>query len=264
MLHNKLKITVGFIQKIKITILFIVVSILLLMVSCKKDEETLDSGKVSFFFNHKIGLQELEFDNLKYINASGHKYEIRTLKYFISNVTFFKSDGGKEVYNSPIYLDAKDSSTLKFDNIQIPTGVYHSIGFTFGISDSQNISGSLNTVKEVAMAWPEGEQGGGYHYMKLEGTYDSLGQSSVNKSYNIHTGPTMGVPYDFEVVLKNSAFTLSDKGLSFEIVMDVNEWFTNPENYNFSDHGQMIMMDMNAQMKLRANGSSVFSMLVID
>ena len=69
MLHNKLKITVGFIQKIKITILFIVVSILLLMVSCKKDEETLDSGKVSFFFNHKIGLQELEFDNLKYINA---------------------------------------------------------------------------------------------------------------------------------------------------------------------------------------------------
>lgn len=261
---DKLKITARLTQKLKITMILAVVFIHLLMVSCKKEQETLDTGKVSFIFNHKIGSQELEFDNLKYINASGHKYEIRTLKYFISNVTFFKSDGVKEVYNSPIYLDAKDSSTLKFDNIQIPTGVYHSIGFTFGISDSQNISGSLNTVKEVAMAWPDGEQGGGYHYMKLEGTYDSLGQSSVNKSYNIHTGPTMGVPFDFEVALKNSAFTLSRKGLSFEIVMDINEWFTNPENYDFSDHGHMIMMDVNAQMKLRANGSSVFSMLVID
>ncbi len=245
-------------------ILLLIVLTTLLMVSCKKGIETSTSGKVHFSFNHKVGSQVLEFNNLKYINPLGHKFEIRSLKYLISNITFSKSDGSREIFRKPIYLDAQDSSTLTLNDIEIPFGNYKSISFTFGINESQNISGYLNTVKEVSMAWPDGSQGGGYHYMKLEGKYDSLGIETANKSYNIHTGPTMGNHNSFDVLFDNSAFTISDKGLTFQIIMDINEWFTNPENYDFSEYGHMIMMNLNAQNKLRKNGTSVFSILVVD
>ena len=125
-----------------------------------------------------------------------------------------------------------------------------------------NVSDTLTTVEEVSMAWPDGNQGGGYHYMKLEGTYDSLGIDSISKNYNIHTGGIMGNPHDFNVTFNNSAFTINEDGLSFEIVMDINEWFTSPHDYDFADYGHMIMMDTTAQMQLKANGSSVFSIFV--
>ena len=95
--------------------------------------------------------------------------------------------------------------------------------------------------------------------MKLEGTYDSLGIDSRNKSYNVHTGGIMGYSHDFNVTFVNSASTINEDDLRLEIIMDINEWFVSPHNYDFDDYGPMIMMDMTAQMQLRANGSSVFS-----
>ena len=235
---------------------------LISLFSCKKDDENSQKGKVSLSFTHKIGLEELEFDTVKYTNAVGHNYEVRTLKYFISNITFSKSDGSKEVYKKPIYINGEDLSTLSYTNIEIPIGTYESIGITFGIDSNMNVPDTLTTVEEVSMAWPDGNQGGGYHYMKLEGTYDSLAIDSLNKNYNIHTGAIMGNPHNFNVIFNKSAFTINEDGLSFEIVMDINEWFTSPHNYDFADYGHMIMMDTTAQMQLRANGSSVFSISV--
>lgn len=232
------------------------------VISCKKDDGNPQRGKVNLSFSHKVGTEKLEFDTVKYTNAIGHHYEVRTLKYFLSNITFSKSDGTKEVYKKPIYINAEDQSTLSYSNVEIPIGIYESIGITFGIDSNMNVSDTLTTVEEVSMAWPDGVQGGGYHYMKLEGTYDSLGVDSINKSYNIHTGAIMGNPQDFNVTFENSAFTLNENGLSLEIVMDINQWFTNPYNYDFADYGHMIMMDTTAQMQIKANGSSVFSISV--
>ena len=175
---------------------------------------------------------------------------------------FSKTDGSKVVYEKPIYIDAETPSTLNYNNIRLPIGFYESIGITFGIDSLMNITDTLTTVEEASMAWPEGNQGGGYHYMKLEGTYDSLGVDSINRNYNIHTGPMMGNSFDVKVTFDNSAFTINEDGLNFEITMDINEWFTNPHNYDFADYGHMIMMDMTAQMQLKENGSSVFSILV--
>ena len=55
---------------------------------------------------------------------------------------------------------------------------------------------------------------------------------------------------------------MNEEGLSFEITMDINEWFTgylNDDNYDFCNDGQMIMMNAEAQKKLKENGNSVFS-----
>tara|TARA_B100001540_G_C15630701_1_gene562029 strand:+ start:66 stop:812 length:747 start_codon:yes stop_codon:yes gene_type:complete len=241
---------------------FFVVSVLILLVSCKKEQDSSKKGNVNLSFNHKVGTEKLEFNIIKYTTPAGHDYEIRTLKYFISNITFSKTDGSKVVYEKPIYIDAETPSTLNYNNIRLPIGFYESIGITFGIDSLMNITDTLTTVEEASMAWPEGNQGGGYHYMKLEGTYDSLGVDSINRNYNIHTGPIMGNSFDVKVTFDNSAFTINEDGLNFEITMDINEWFTNPHNYDFADYGHMIMMDMTAQMQLKENGPSVFSILV--
>ena len=166
----------------KSTTLLLVAISTIIMISCKKDDESSKTGNVNLKFNHKVGSEQLEFNKLKYTNYSGHNYEVRTLKYFISNITFTRSDGTNEVYKTPVYIDAEDPATLNYDNIEIPSGIYTSVGMTFGIDSNMNISDTLKTLEEVAMAWPDGSQGGGYHYMKLEGTYDSLGIDSVNKN----------------------------------------------------------------------------------
>lgn len=245
------------------------VAIATIITACKKDEETAKTdeetsktGQVNLTFNQKVGSEDLEFDTIKYTNAFGHDYEVRTLKYFLSNVTFMKSDGSKKVIEGPIYVNAEDASTLNYDGaINLPVGTYSSVSVTFGLDSNLNVTDTLTSVEETAMAWPE-MNGGGYHYMKLEGTYDSLGKAAVNKNYAIHTGGIMGNSHDFTVVFENSEFSINENGLNLELTMDINEWFTNPNDYDFSEHGHMIMMNMAAQMELRANGPSVLSISV--
>lgn len=230
--------------------------------SCKKEESN-KSGKVDISFNHKVGNQALTFDEKKYATTQGHLYEVRTLKYFVSNLTFTKSDGSIITVDQPIYVDAEDPTfTSKSNIVELDEGLYTSVALTFGIDSTANISNSLTTTEEANMAWPEGMMGGGYHYMKLEGTYDSLGVDTINNAFNVHTGGTMGGDYSFNVLFPNSAFTLDEDGINLEVTMDVSEWFVNPSNYDFATYGPAIMMNMMAQKELQANGNSVLSVSV--
>ena len=105
------------------------------------------------------------------------------------------------------------------------------------------------------MFWPNNPMmgSGGYHYMKLEGTYDT-----INQFYNCHTGPTMGSDYSFNVELPIDFNTNDTEGIMLNIILNVNNWFENPNNFVLSSNG--IMMNMVAQMQLKQNGQAdVFS-----
>lgn len=234
----------------------------LLNISCKKEESDNDHGHVNLSFNHIVGSQNLEFDTLKYVNVVGHKYEVQTLKYFISNVTFKHSNGTEVKIDKPIYIDAEDASTLDYaEHIDLSSGTYESVSFTFGLDEDYNVSDTLTTVEETNMAW-QVMNGGGYHYMRFEGKYDSLSTGTAKKGFNLHAGATDSVPYHFNVTIDNSAFTQSEVDLDLELTMDLNEWFTGIENYDFTDYGMMIMMNADAQAALQANGTSVFSLSI--
>lgn len=234
----------------------------ILNIACKKEESDKEHGHVNLSFMHKIGSENLEFDTLKYVNVVGHKYEVQTLKYFISNLTFKRSNGTEVKIDKPIYVDAEDVVTLDYDgHIDLSKGVYESVSFTFGLDESYNISDTLTTVEETNMLWPN-TNGGGYHYMKFEGKYDSLSTGTAKKGFNLHTGGTMGMPYHFNVTLENSAFTQSEDDLNLELTMDLNEWFTGIVNYDFTNYGMMIMMNADAQSAIKANGASVFSLSI--
>ena len=95
------------------------------------------------------------------------------------------------------------------------------------------------------MSWPE-MMGGGYHYMKLEGSYtnDSI-------FYNTHTGPTMGMDhsflcsFDLPININNST-----NNVEYSIEMNINNWY-GPEVVNLEP---AIMMNMPTQMNLMMNG----------
>lgn len=228
--------------------------------SCEEDKKV-EHPHVSIEVEHKVDSLDLAFDTLLYVNTAGHKYEVQTLKYFISNIQLHKSGGTKTTIKGPFYIDAEDQTTLSLDgHTDLSSGEYEKISLTFGLDTTLNISNSLTSAEEVAMNWPS-QMGGGYHYMKLEGTYDSL-QLGTIKNFAVHTGASMGDPYHIDIDIPNSNFTVGSDDISINISMDVNEWFQDPNVYNFADYSAMIMMNMQAQMALKANGKSVFTVSI--
>lgn len=246
----------------KLVLSIFAITNIILLPSCEEEKKIEDQNPhIKLSVQHKVGAQELEFDTLKYINSVGHKYDVQTLRYFISNIQFHQAGGDTTSLKGPFYIDAEDPSTFSIsDKIEIPAGAYEKISLTFGLDTSINKSNTLTSIEEIAMNWPD-QMGGGYHYMKLEGSYDSL-QLGVPKNYTVHTGASMGNPYHIDLEIPNSNFTINNNDVSIKIKMDVSDWFTDPNDYDFSSYPLMIMMNMQAQMALKANGSSVFTAII--
>ena len=246
----------------KLVLSIITITNILLVFACQKDEKIEDQHPhLKLSVQHKVDSQYLEFDTLKYVNRVGHKYEVQTLKYFISNIHFHKSGGSKTILKGPFYIDAEDTSTFNInEHVDITSGTYDKISLTFGLNTASNVSDTLNSIEEIAMNWPV-PMGGGYHYMKLEGSYDSL-QLGIKKNFTVHTGAAMGKPYHIDLEIPDSNFKVSKEDISVKIQMNVNEWFTDPNDYDFSTYNLMIMMDTKAQEALKANGKSVFTAII--
>lgn len=234
----------------------------MLFISCDEDENTSNNEHphVNFTMNHKVGSEELLFDSMKYTNTSGHEYEVQTLKYFVSNVQLHNTNGDTLTFAGPFYIDAEKSTTFSFNgHTEIASGTYSKISIDFGLDTTLNVSKTLNSAEEISMEWPE-MMGGGYHYMKFEGRYDSSKTGTI-KSFAMHTGGTMGNDYHVSIDVPNSGFTATNDEIDITFHLDLNEWFTDPNEYDLADYG-MIMGNMNAQMLLKANGQSVISVSI--
>ena len=224
--------------------------------SCKDDEK--QSGFVSIYLDHDVAGQALEFDNIKYASKAGHPYSVVRLKYYVSNVTLHNTDGTTFEIKDVHYRDAAETDTRSFSTDNVPSGTYDKISFVYGLDETINVDGGLpNTQTNINMEWPiPGDQG--YHYMKLEGKYDSLGMGVI-KNFNLHTGATMGNQNYIEISLPLSSFLVDGNTWGIYLNMDINEWLENPTVWDFDVFGPMIMMNQNAQEVLKANGSTVFS-----
>ncbi|MDH3650830.1 MAG: hypothetical protein OEQ53_14185, partial [Saprospiraceae bacterium] len=183
---------------------------------------------------------------------------VHRLKYYISNLRLVKEDG---TFFDPAvvhYCDISEEETNRFQLDNVPAGTYRGISFTYGLDESLNVDDGLpRTQTNINMEWPiPGDQG--YHYMKFEGKYDSLG-TGVIKNFNLHTGATMGnqnyIDFNFDI----PAISIDGNQWSIDLVMDLNEWLQNPHTWDFATYGPMIMMKQDAQEVLKANGKTVFT-----
>lgn len=245
----------------KLKILLFAVLTAILISACKKDTVIYPSSiKLQIGFTHSVDGTILELDTIKYSNEAGNLYSVVNLRYFISNLVLHKA-GEKIVLEDIHYIDLRDTNTLTLSpNVNILNGACDSITFTFGLDTSFNMTGYFVNPPEANMAWPP-PMGGGYHYMQLEGKYDSAGVTT--KNYNVHTGATMGVPYDFPVHLSSSSFMANGKNITATIEMNINKWFSDPNTYDFMTYGDAIMGNSSAQQVLQQNGHDVFRVISI-
>lgn len=263
-------------RQIRIFSIILLVSALTLN-GCKKDKdpEPSPAGNVVFVFSHLVNGAPLIENEWGYTNEAGNPYQITELKYFISDVTFYRHDGAKTLVHQDkdiFYIDEDmpDTKTIHFVD-PIPAGDYDSISFIFGIPAEKNQSFMFVNPPEVNMFWPE-VLGGGYHYMMMNGKW--LDTLAVPQPFNLHLG--MGqlyhgntcnpdsiyafVPNDFPVSLKGSAFSISDgETFTFNVQMHIESWFKTPHTFDFNYWGGAIMMNQAAMQTVRENGADVFS-----
>ena len=235
--------------------------------SCHKPEST---GRLQVYFDTKVDNHALQYDVLDYVNDAGNHYEVNEVRYFISRVVLTKADGtqvsitdGEGIH----YYDSDISSThnwLIAD--ELPVGEYESISFVFGLDEAQNVTGYFVNPPETNMAWPV-PIGGGYHYMQINGKW--LNTNDELTPFCLHTG--IGQTYQegeitgfvhnfFTITLSLSSFEIMESETSaLTLVMNVNNWFRDPNVYDFNVWGGAIMQNQAAQEVLRANGKNVFS-----
>ena len=243
------------------------------VISCNKknDTQAVNSGKLEFYFDHQIDGLNIDFDTLMYSNAAGNQYMVNEIQYFVSDITLYKSDGSSlllDAWKDIHYVDTDLPETRGYA-IQdvIPPGNYDSISFTFGISEEKNQSLMFVNPPESNMFWPE-VLGGGYHYMKLNGKWKNLNGEIV--PFNMHLG--IGQIYDpesgeitsyvqnyFRVSLSNSAFSINaGDTIMFNIIMNAEEWFENPNVFDLNYWGSHIMQNQAAMQAVKENGHDVF------
>ena len=236
-----------------LTVGLIAAGLMLAAPGCDSDSDD-DPGSITVSLDHRVDGNPLVFNDPQFENAAGNQYGVSKLEYIVTDVALKKKDGTAFEVAAHHYRNAGDASTQSLTATRVPAGSYSELVFTFGIKGEDNVSESLpNTVVYDNMAWPE-QMGGGYHYMKLEGDYQA---PEGDGSFLVHTGPTGGGDHSIEVVLP-VALEVDGNDWEVQVIMNLNEWFTGPQEYNFPDYG-MIMGDGDAQIRLQANGGTVFS-----
>jgi hypothetical protein len=224
------------------------------------------SGTVIVAFDHTVGGAALVMDGTTYQNAAGNQYTVTNLEYVVSDFVLqleaVRADGDFS-WEGVHYRTQADPSTRELVFDDVPAGDYDRISFVHGIVGSKNTTDAFPELDDVEMAWPPG-MGGGYHYMRHEGTFVPDGGGTAN--FTTHTGPTMGTDYSVpvELVLDTASparhgFAVVDGDtVTIRLSMDVNQWYTLPNDYDFDDHGP-IMSDAGAQVLLQENGATVWS-----
>jgi hypothetical protein len=233
------------------------------------------SGTITFHIDHQVNGQPLKKNELVYTNAAGNEYLVTELKYFISDITFYRNNGTRTMIGDPkdiFYIDddIPATKTLQFDD-KIPPGTYDSITFIFGISEAKNKSFIFPDPPEAYMAWPE-ILGGGYHYMMMNGKWKDI--NSMILPFNFHLGIGQlykGNGYNvdsiyafvqncFAVSLPGSGFTIGNQeSLAFQLTMNIENWFDNPHVFDFDYWGGAIMQKQPAMQMAKENGWNVFT-----
>jgi hypothetical protein len=198
-----------------------------------------------------------------YTNNMSQPFNVTRLRYLISDVSFHKADGSCFTINEYHLVDASDTTTLIYSpTVKVPGGDYTSISFNFGFDAEDNQEGVYADLNTANWNWPM-MLGGGYHFMQFEGKFDTSG---VEGGFATHMGtarnntvtPTTFEDNHFEAKPANSAITVSTDR-SFDIIMNLEQWYEAPYNWDFKVYNLPIMPIYDAQRKLNLNGPSVFT-----
>lgn len=225
------------------------------------------SNSLKVNFQHQVDGDSLVFDTLKYRNKAGEAYGVTKLEYIITDFRLYKGDGNFETITTAQYINPQQSATTSFTLKDLPKDQFQQVSFVFGIRESRNKSGNLPQESNFAnMGWPP-NNGGGYHYMRMNGIHDSAGSRDGftthlghTKKWNLDSMPPTLMEdqvksYAFEVKLDVGNLTLEDNQAEMTVIMDLNNWYQNPNTYKFTPMKmEGIMKNQQKQQALMENG----------
>jgi hypothetical protein len=105
--------------------------------------------------------------------------------------------------------------------------------------------------------------GGGYHYMKLNGKY--VNEEGLLAPLAVHLGIGQNADHSefyqnfFAVELPIDFSIAENADNQLDLTMVIDNWFRNPNLYDFNVYGSAIMQNQAAQQTLKENGKDVFS-----
>ena len=234
------------------------------MAGCKDADNEIS---ISLFADYNVDGQDIKTDTLCYHNDAGNNFMINEIQWFISHIEI-KNEKGEWLPlngNGDIhYLEYQQQNRNPFHWQSLSKGQYDALRFTFGLNETDNQTSLFPNPPESEMFWPE-PLGGGYHYMKINGKWLDNEGNLVPLCIHLGIGQnaqlTEFYPNHFSVEIPfENAIGLSD--CSITISMNINNWFRNPNTYNFNDFGSGIMQNQVAQQTLKENGCDVFSVSI--
>ena len=234
----------------------------LYFISCSSDnDEPVKQISVKINFTHDwdgTSVSKDDFNKFEFENQKGTKLSIEKLRYLISTINLIKSNNDTIKFEGYALVDLSNVSTLTYELPEsVVEGIYN-LSFTFGFHKNDNISGEYPNLNAASWSVPE-LQGGGYHFMQLDGKYkDILG---VEKPYNFHVIQA----YDMETQeTKDTSFTTNlgsvfvKNNAIIEVKMNIAEWFKNPHQWDLNERNTSLMGNFNAQEDMSANGKDIF------
>lgn len=230
-----------------------------LLTSCIKPE---GQGDLSLNIGYSINGKPLITDTLDYENEAENRFLITEIQWFISKMELQdERDNWIPLEPRVFYIDTNIPESQTLNITSIPIAKYKTLRFVFGLDEEDNQTGLFSNPPEANMFWPE-PLGGGYHYMKLNGKY--LDENEQLAPLNIHLG--IGQNEDktefyqnyFSVALPIDLTISETAENQLDLIMIVDNWFRNPNLYDFNEYGSAIMQNQAAQQALKENGNDVF------
>jgi hypothetical protein len=212
-------------------------------------------GTLVINFDHTVDGTMLALNTGSYMNAAGNTYSVTRLRYVTSHFHLHPEDHNDPEFESddPHYRMEGDASTRSLTLTDVPAGSYHELSLVFGIPGADNVTDAYPDLDAVGFDWPSG-MGGGYHYMQLEGNWDA-----GTGGFATHTGPTGGMDFSIDISMDTNVVISTGETTTVTLYMNVNEWYANPNLYDFMDHDGPIMGNAATQALLQQNGANVFS-----
>lgn len=192
---------------------------------------------------------------MKYRNKLGQYFGIQGLRYFISNMYLLDDKGQKIALDGYHLVDQKNSSSLQFSLETSTRAHIMKVGFMIGIDAQENNSASQRAAidPDNLMYWPWL----GYRFFVLDGSFR---KDSINEGYTFHLGTDIAR----KIYEQPVHFDLKGGVLNFDLVCNLDEFFTNPhdinllnDNYTHSDPG--IPAEVALCKKLSENMSDMFT-----
>jgi hypothetical protein len=233
---------------------FILITSLLLFSAHKADPKPAEKLVPVFIsFINQAGKEALQLNNGEYSNASGEKFTISTLQYFISNIRLRNKDGKEFVVkqDSSYFLINESSPASRLVRINVPVGEYDRLDFVLGVDSLRNTMpvGKRKGVLDPANAMDHGMYWGwnsGYIFFKMEGTsaqapVDPTGQRKFR--YHIggfggYSAPTINNIKKISIDLPGAGVLKARKGASSTacIGADILKTFEGKNNISIGEH----------------------------